>query len=153
MDKVQSKLSRRNLLLVLGGAVAAVGAVALSPFRNVLARRAREAVASRSWARPASALANASYDEWVGQVGSVFTTGGGDRMRLAGVKAMPAPGERPRSLGRDSAFVAFFDPLAGRTMAGDLIYAASHPQYGPLAIFLSASVDPRAPARMVAVFN
>ena len=153
MDKIQSRLSRRNLLLVLGGAVAAVGAVALSPFRNVLARRARGAVASPSWARPILSLADASYGEWHDQVGSVFTTGGGDRMRLAGVKAMPAPGARPRGLARDSAFVAFFDPLAGRTMAGDLIYAASHPQYGPLAIFLSASVDPRAPARMVAVFN
>lgn len=152
MDKIQSRLSRRNLLLVLGGAVAAVGAVALSPFRNVLARRAREAVASRTWARPASVLANASYDEWAGQIGTVFATGGGG-MRLAGVKAMPAPGARPRRLGRDGAFAAFFDPLPGQTMAGDLIYMARHPQYGPLAIFLSVSVDPRAPARMVAVFN
>lgn len=153
MEKIESRLSRRNLLLVLGGAVAAAGALAASPFRYAIARRGRELAVSQPWARPFLSLANASYGEWVDQVGSVFTTGGGGRMRLVGVRAMPAPGARPLQLGRGSAFVAYFDSLAGQRMAGDLIYAANHPQYGPLSIFLSASADRRTPARMIAVFN
>lgn len=153
MHNPDSRLSRRKALVLLGGAVAAAGALAASPFRYAIARRARQAVVSRPWARGILSLADAGYEEWLGQVGSEFSFGGGGRMRLAGVRAMPARGDRPLRFTRETAFVAFFDPLAGSTMAGDLIYTANHAQYGPLAIFLSASVDLRAPARMVAVFN
>jgi hypothetical protein len=74
-------------------------------------------------------------------------------MRLAGVRPMASEGPRPMSVARRSAFVAMFDVLGGQTVAGDLIYTASHPQYGPLQIFLSASADPRTPGRVLAVFN
>ena len=153
MDNPKPRLSRRGMLVALGGAVVAAGAFAASPFRAVLSRQIRELVVDRRSPRRSLALASASYEEWMGQVGSVFAVGGGASMRLAGVRAFPSEGARPLGLARESAFVAFFDPIGRQTMAGDLIYTASHARYGALPIFLSASVDPRMPARMVAVFN
>ena len=41
------------------------------------------------------------------------------------------------SVTRRSAFAAYFDVLGGQSLPGELIYTASHPQYGPLQIFLS----------------
>jgi hypothetical protein len=98
-------------------------------------------------------LANGSYDEWLGEVGTIFSLGGGTSMRLAGVQPFAGAGSRPVVLARGSAFLVVFDLLDGQTMAGDLIYTAHHPLYGPLQIFLSASSDPRTPGRMTAVFN
>lgn len=152
MDKVESTLSRRNLLLVLGGAVAAAGALAAAPFRNVIAQRARQLVVTVPTLRRALSLANGSYEEWQAQVGSRFAVGGGTVMQLSGVRAFMTTGTLPPG-SRARAFAAFFDPLAGGTMAPDLIYTANHPQYGPLQIFLSAAPSSRAPGRMLAVFN
>ena len=153
MERETSRVSRRNIVLALGGAVAVAGALVAAPFKNVIARRSRNLVVSHSWGRRLVSLGDAGVDEWSQQVGSVFTVAGGTTMRLAGVRAMPATGRRPSNLGRDTAFVAVFDPLGGATMAGDLTYGASHPEYGALMMFLTASSDPRTPARMFAVFN
>jgi hypothetical protein len=153
MKNADNKLSRRHVLLVTGGAAVAAGAVLASPLRTSVERGARELAVAQPWLRPMLSLANASYDEWAAQVGSVFAIGGATGMRLAGVQALNSGGVRPSSLVRTQAFVAMFDPIGGGTMAGDLIYTANHPQYGPLAIFLQASADARTPARMLAVFN
>ena len=154
MSNANRFLSRRKLLLVLGGGASVVGAAMLSPFRAAVFRSARELVARQPVLRRMFlSLANAGYEEWMGQVGTIFSIGGGTRMKLAGVQAFSAIGTRPISLPRDRAFLAAFDVLNGQTMAGDLIYTANHPQYGPFQIFLSASADPRTPGRMMAVFN
>ena len=49
-------------------------------------------------------------------------------MRLVGVRALRL-GRRAADAGRAAAraFVAVFEPAGGQTMAGDLIYTASHP--------------------------
>lgn len=152
MNNPITKLSRRNV--VVGGATAAtVGAIALSPLGVPISREAQALLATQPWARGMLSLSSAGYDQWVAQVGSVFALGGGTSMRLAGVRPLESDGARPMGVARRSAFVAVFDLLGGQTMAGDLIYTASHPQYGPLQIFLSASGDSRTPARMLAVFN
>jgi hypothetical protein len=153
MDKVESTLSRRNLLLVLGGAAAAVGALAATPFRNIVVLRARELIVALPRLRRLVSLANGSYEEWQAQAGSRFALGAGTAIQLNGVRALTSGGVRPAGLGRARAFVAFFDPVAGATMAPELIYTANHPQYGPLQIFLSAAPAPGTPARMMAVFN
>jgi len=150
--KTESNVSRRSLLLVAGG-VAAAGALAPSPVRNVIARGAQDLLGSSSATPRIASLATASYEQWLGQVGSEFALGGGVRMQLSGVRALASGGERPSSLPRDRAFVAFFEPAAGQTIAGDLIYSVSHARHGALQLFLSASPDPRTPARMLAVFN
>lgn len=141
------------MLLVLGGAVAAAGALAAAPFRNIFTQRARELIVALPRLRRLVSLADGSFEEWQAQVGSRFAVGGGQVMQLTGVRALASAGVRPSSVGRVRAFVAFFDPIAGATMAPDLIYTASHPQYGPLQIFLSAAPAARAPGRMLAVFN
>jgi len=126
----------------------------LSPFRAVFVRNARELARRQPvLRRMLLSLANAGYDEWMDQVGSVFSLGGGTSMRLAGVEPFAASGTRPIILPRDRAFMAVFEVLNGGSMAGDLIYTANHPQYGAFPVFLSASSDPRRPSRMIAVFN
>lgn len=154
MDKAKRFLSRRKLLFALGGAATVAGAAMIKPFRAVLARNAREVLARQpTLRRMLLSLANASYEEWMDLVGATFAVGGGTSLRLVGVEPFAARGTRPIALARGSAFVAHFDAPNGQTMAGDLIYLATHPQYGPLQIFLSASTDPRMPRRMTAVFN
>lgn len=141
------------MLIAGGGAVAAAGAFVASPLGNPITSKGRELLASQPWARRFLSLAGGTQAEWQSQVGSTFALGGGTSMRLAGVRPFASPGDRPLSVTRKSAFVAVFDVLGGNSLPGDLIYTATHPQYGPLQLFLSASSDPRAPARMFAVFN
>jgi len=153
MARVESTLSRRNLLLAAGGAVAVIGALAAAPIRNIVAQRSRNLVTAVPGLRRLVSLADGSFEEWQAQVGSRFAIGGGAVMQLSGVRALTSSGARPASVSRARAFVAFFDPVAGGSLPGDLIYTANHGQYGPLQIFLSAAPAPRAPARMLAVFN
>lgn len=153
MEKTDNKLSRRKMLLVAGGGVAAASALIAGPMRQQVLRTAREVITITRIGRSIVSLANAGYDEWAAQVGSTFTIGGSTSLRLTGVRALPSAGARPASLSRTEAFVAVFDPMGGRTLAGDLIYTATHPEYGPMPLFLSAAGDPRTPARMLAVFN
>ena len=154
MEKAESFLSRRKLLAGLGGVT--VGAVALmaTPFRSVIAAATREMVSSQPLlGRLLLSLADAGYDEWLDQVGSIFAVGGGTSMKLVAVTPFDTVGTRPAGLGRDRAFIAKFDVQNGGTMAGDLIYTATNPRYGAFSIFLSGSSDPALRNRMTAVFN
>jgi len=153
MDKVESKISRRNMLLATGGAAAAVGALAAVPFRGEITQSVRDLAGTVPQLRGMLSLANASYEEWLDQVGATFAIGGGTTMQLSGVKALASSGVRPASVTRQRAFVAFFDPVGRATLAPDLIYTATHPHYGPLQLFIEAAPAARLPARMMAVFN
>ncbi|HEV7658961.1 MAG TPA: hypothetical protein VGO55_03860 [Allosphingosinicella sp.] len=153
MDKSESALTRRRMMLITGGAIAGAGALIAAPFREEIAATARQVLTSTPIGRGLVSLADAGYEEWGRQVGSVFTLGDGTRLTLAGVRAFPSSGARPRGLGRDRAFAALFDPARGRSPAPDLIHNATHAEYGPLPLFLSAASDSRAPGRMLAVFN
>jgi hypothetical protein len=144
-----STLSRRG---VLGGvaslAIAAI--VATTAFRPAVGDRARRVLAGNSFTRRFLSLANAEQAEWQAQVGSDLTVEGGYTIRLAGVRPLTSLGERPASVTRERAFAAVFDVRGGATMAGDLIYTVTHPQYGVMPVFLSATGTAR---RMQAVFN
>jgi hypothetical protein len=152
MEKTDKALSRRKLL-VAGGAAAVAGSVLIASSKSAISRRSRSLIRAQPFLRRLLSLADAGYDEWAAQVGSLFAVGGGNPIQLVGVRALNSGGERPPGLGRDRAFVAMFNVLGGGTMAGDLIYTASHPEYGPLQIFLGASSDPATPGRMLAVYN
>jgi hypothetical protein len=154
MEQTESFLSRRKLMIGAGAASAAAVALVASPFKAAIGTSARDLVRNQPVLRRLLlSLANASYSEWADQIGSIFSAGGGTNLKLVAVSAMPAPGDRPRNLGRDNAFLASFDVQHGATMAGDLIYTLSHASYGPFSIFLSASSNPRMPYRMTALFN
>ncbi|MDQ4088275.1 MAG: hypothetical protein M3177_09760, partial [Pseudomonadota bacterium] len=142
MERTSSTLSRRNILAGLAG-VAVTAVVATTAFRPSVGERARRVLASNGLTRRFLSLADAEQGEWQAQVGSVFSVEGGYRMRLAGVRPLQSVGARPPEATRDRAFVAVFEVADGMTMAGDLIYTATHPQYGRLPLFLSASGDPR----------
>jgi len=151
MEETDKVLSRRNMLLMAGGTVAAASAVIAAPFAKQI-RRASQLVPELLVSRQPPSLANAGYQEWLSQVGSVFAVAGRTSMALVGVRPLPTSGARPSNVTRTQAFVAVFDPRGG-TLAGDLIYTVLHPTYGALPIFLSAASDPRTPTRMLAVFN
>jgi hypothetical protein len=122
------------------------------PLRTVIVTKSRELVRSQPvLTRLMLSLGDAGYNEWLDQVGSLFSVGGSS-LKLVAVTALNSNGPRPDGL-RDRAFVAKFDVQGRGTMAGDLIYAASTPNYGAFQIFLSASSDPNLPQRMTAVFN
>ena len=153
MGKIQSFLSRRGVLVALGGVAAAAAAIVTRPIQMIIGGTARDVVRSQPiFSRLLLSLADAGYNEWYDQVGTMFTVGGGATMKLVAVNAMYARGLRPANLNRSVAFVASFDVQNRGTMAGDLIYTASNPYYGPFRIFLQAP-DPRQPQRMTAVFN
>jgi hypothetical protein len=150
MKLAELDLSRRRMLVVLGGGALVVGAVIAAPYKALIARRGRELAVRMPFMRRMLSLANAGYTEWMETVGSTFS-GGGYAMRLIGIEALNSGGQRPIGL-RDRAFALHFDVLNGQTMAGNLIYTVSHPEYGPLQMFLSPH-DPATPSRMLAVFN
>lgn len=152
MTNSGGKLSRRRLLAG-GGVAVAAGALAATAFKTQIVTEKRGVAESRAGAPRAVSLATGSYDDWLAKVGTVFSLGGGANLRLSGVRALTSTGARPAGVARSQAFLAVFDPLAGATLAGDLIYTIANPQLGPLGIFLSASPDPATPARMLAVFN
>jgi len=154
MTQTSFSLSRRKLLVGLGGVAAGAVALMAAPFRSVVAVATREMVSSQPVLRRLLlSLANAGYNEWLDQVGSVFVVGGGTSMKLVAVTPFDTVGTRPAGLGRDRAFIAKFDVQNGGTMAGDLIYSAMNPRYGAFPIFLSGSNDPSLRHRMTAVFN
>ena len=142
-------LSRRRMVVALGGAVVAVGALLAAPVRSLLTQGGGGS-GSVSAPRTTINLATAGYDQWLAQVGTKFSSGGYS-LKLSGISALNSTGARPAGL-RDRAFALNFDISAGQTMAGDLIYTISHPQYGPLQLFLSAT-GPQTPSRMLAVLN
>lgn len=151
--KPVNRLSRRNVMIAGGGTVAAIGAFAASPLSNPLKSEVRGMLAGQDWARGMLSLANGTFEEWQSLVGSTFSLGGGSTMRLAGVSALQSSGERPYGVARRQAFLAVFEPARGQSMASDLIYTATHAQYGPVQLFMTAAPAPRAPERMHAVFN
>ena len=142
-------LSRRRMVAILGGAVVAVGAVFAAPIKSLVETGARE-LANTAAGKRTIVLATAGYNDWLAQVGTTFSTSGYN-LKLIGIAPLISSGVRPAGL-RDRAFALNFDVAAGRTMAGELIYTISHPQHGPLQIFLSAT-GPQTPARMLAVLN
>ena len=107
-----NKLNRRKMMLVAGGAVAGASALIAAPYRTKIKRVARRVMVNTGVGRGLLSLGNASYDEWLNEVGATFSLGGGTNMRLVGVRALPTYGARPDGV-RTQGFAAFFDPTCG----------------------------------------
>ena len=153
MDRTTERgLSRRNMMLVTGGAVAGASALLAGPFRSSIRSVARKAMVNSGVGRRLLSLGSATYDEWLSVVGSDFGLGGRTTVKLVGVRALPTSGAKPQGI-RTQGFAAFFEPAGNQSVAPDLIYTATHSTYGPTRLVLAAASDPRTPRRMVAVFN
>ena len=153
MGKTQEKkLNRRNMMLVTGAAVAGAGALIAAPNRTRIKRVARRIMVNTGVGRGFLSLGNATYEEWLNEVGATFSLGGSTNMRLVGVRALPTSGAKPDGV-RTQGFAAFFDPAGSQSIAPDLIYTVFHSSYGATLLFLAGTGDPQAPRRMVAVFN
>jgi hypothetical protein len=140
-------LSRRNMLLGLGGATAAAGVVtvgtgAAGPFAEFL----RPVAGGRSDA----ALYAAGYADWRTQVGTNFTAHSGQVLKLVDVQGFSNKGPRPSNL-REQAFVARFDIGVGEALA-EGVYTVAHPAGGTFDMFLTKG-SPDKPLRMLAIFN
>lgn len=145
MPDIMSLLSRRGILLGLGGtAVAAGGAM-----RFTSADEISKLLKPRGRGRRRVQLSTAARDDWAVQVGTLFTAETGHVLKLTDVQSFSEKSERPKKL-RESAFVANFAIEKGGPLSDAPIYRIAHPEGGTFAIRLSAGSDP---LRMHAVFN
>ena len=95
------------------------------------------------------ALATAEADVWSAAAGSQFGTVG-YTMQLVGIELLSILGERPEGLRRQP-FIAAFDILSGRFMAGNLVYTISHATIPTFDIYLTNHST--SATRMFALFN
>ncbi|TMJ19757.1 MAG: hypothetical protein E6G92_08285 [Alphaproteobacteria bacterium] len=152
MEDTRGTLSRRNMLIAGGGAVAALGASIALPSGATASPRARTQSSTQRRLSGARPLASAGHDEWAAQVGSTFAVAGAQGLTLAQVRPLESSGRRPAGA-RDRAFLAEFEIVGRGRIAGDQTYMVSHPESGPFQMFLTAAGDARNPGRMHAVFN
>lgn len=149
---IETRLSRRKMMLATGGAVAGASALMAAPYREAIKSVARRAVVTSGTGLSPLSLASANFEQWQSVVGSSFALGGNAAVQLVGVRALPTSGQKPQGV-RTQGFAAFFDPGPGQSVAPNLIYTATHSTYGPMQIYLASTSDPRTPRRMIAVFN
>ena len=143
------------MMLITGGAVAGAGALIAAPFREEIAATARAGADEHAdRARGLLSLANAGYEEWAAQVGSIFALGDGTRLHLGRRPGLPVARNAARAA---SAATARSSPCSirpgGQSVAPDLIHTASHSAIWAAAA-LPVGGERRAHARrMLAVFN
>jgi hypothetical protein len=145
MAGILEQLSRRNMLVGLGGATAAGAAVAVQGGTASFA----QALGLTGAGGSTGDLKNAGYDGWAAQIGSNFSVDTGNVLKLVDVHKSAPQGTRPRSLRPDS-FIASFDISRGGELAEGL-YRVAHSQGGTFDIFLTKGASNS--LRMLAVFN
>lgn len=102
-------------------------------------------------------LQGAGLAEWrsvVGETFSLVSPGGSRALRVVAVKAFPASGLRPRSLGRSEAFSVLFEAAGGPPLPdGDRLYQLAHRSLPSLPILMGSPTSVGRKARLIAVFN
>jgi hypothetical protein len=120
-----------------GGAVAG-GLIAVSDPRKSSSDAAR---APRPFGKQ-SAMAEASFEQWQSQVGSLFfasTEAGPMAIRLVSVVSLPIIGTRPSAL-RKQPFEAHFETEGSASLpAGDRLYPVRHAGHGTFNLYFSAA--------------
>lgn len=148
-SSTEKHLSRRNLIAGFA-AVGAFAAVAMAAKSGRIARSSSlRGTTTGGRSRPAS-LATAEIEHWMAEVGSEFDIVH-TRMRLSGVRALPADGERPAEL-RQRPFIAVFDLPQGEALPGNLLYNIVNRHYPAFDIYLAEPGD-QSLHRMLAIFN
>jgi hypothetical protein len=133
-----SKVSRRHILLGLGGAAVAGTA-------NVgLLAQSLSAVGTGT-------LGTAGHADWLAQVGSNFTAASGQVLKLTSVQAYGGAGSRPAAV-RPTGFAARFDIIRGGALPEGRHLVAHAQRGGTFEIFLTKA-GPSTPLGMRADFN
>lgn len=148
-SSTKKRMSRRDLLAGFA-AVGAFAVVAMAAKKSGMTRSpSLRGSKAGTRSRPAS-LATAEIEHWIAEVGSHFDIGH-TRMRLSGVRPLPAEGPRPAEV-RQRPFIAVFDLPLGEALPGNLLYRIAHQAYPAFDIYL-AEPDDQSLHRMLAVFN
>ena len=145
LENAPHKLSRRHV--VAGAAGLGVVALAANAVTRAPTGPAQTSTTASFVAR--RPLVQAARADWESQIGSIFRVVGGYRLRLTGTRAFQHADSRPAGV-RRRGFLAVFEVLDGKSMAGDLIYGMWQREYGGMQLFLSNSGSPRI---MHALFN
>jgi len=148
---IESLLSRRNVIVGVGGTVA-VGAFAVSDAGQEQVQAFKQQLWKNRPGRRNVRLSSASVDDWAIQVGSKFQTSTGHTLKLADVRQFDHQGKRPAGL-RDRPFVAGFEVVSGKgTLPDQLLLRINHSEGGTFDLFLTAAA-PDKPNRRIAVFG
>jgi len=148
---IESLLSRRNVIVGVGGTVA-VGAFAVSDAGQKQVQAFKQQLWKNRPGRRNVRLSSASVDDWAIQVGSKFQTSTGHTLKLADVRQFDHQGKRPAGL-RDRPFVAGFEVVSGKgTLPDQLLLRINHSEGGTFDLFLTAAA-PDKPNRRIAVFG
>lgn len=141
--KILNILSRRHVLLGLGGAAVA-GAAQAKGLGNA-------GLLAGSFNAGANSLQTAGYAEWTTHVGSAFTIDSGHVLKLVNVQAYDRAGARPAEV-RKTGFVASFDIVRGDELPEGR-HVVAHPNGdGRFEIYL-AKAGAGKPLGMLADYN
>ena len=149
MAEQPSLVNRRNILLGLAGGAVVAGGAAVQQTGG--AGSFAELLRPTGLGRRGVFLATANKDDWALQVGTFFTAGSGQVLKLVDVQGFREQSNRPAGL-RNQAFVARFDIASGGQLPGSQLLTVSHKEGGTFDILMSAA-NPARPLRMLAVFN
>ena len=141
--RILNILSRRHVLLGLGGAAVA-GAAQAKGLGNA-------GLFTRSLELGTDSLQTAGYAEWTAQVGSTFTTESGHVLKLVSVDAYDRAGARPVEV-RETGFVASFDIVRGDALPEGRHVVAQPAGDGRFEIYLAKAGAGR-PLGMLADYN
>lgn len=148
-----SAISRRNLVLGLGGAAAAIGVLKAPLIASELLPAQQGAGTVNVWDREYWTLESAGIEEWKRQIKTWWWVasddGTGKRLLLKSVEPLNSAGERPDEVSRAGAFAVTWQPNVATRLVGDRIYALRHPTYGRMQLYISR----RSGNNVVAIFN
>jgi hypothetical protein len=151
MAIIESLLSRRSLIVGIGG-TAAAGALAVSTAGQKQVQAFKQLLWKNRPGRHNVRLSTANVDDWAVQVGTKFRSSTGHTLKLADVRQFDHQGKRPSGL-RDRPFVAGFEVIEGAgPMPDQLLLRVDHREGGTFDLFLTAAA-PDKPLRRIAVFG
>ena len=130
--------TRRTIVLSLAGSAFAAGLLSVAETRKT---RRNASAAPRIFGKKAQ-MAQASFEQWRSEVGSLFfasTEAGPVALKLVSVTALPIVGIRPSTL-RAQPFEAKFKPEGSVGLpAGDRLYPVRHVGHGTFHLYFSSA--------------
>lgn len=129
-------VSRRTIVVGLGGAAIATGSATTSIFSFLSLADIRNKLSPTVRGRRNVALGRALFEDWSIQKGSFFTLDSGQVVELVDVQMFPNKEGRTSDL-RPAAFVTTFEVRRGDPVAEERIYALAHSEGGEFPLLLN----------------